>query len=112
MISGYENEEHVTGRTISWVYDCDFEFLNRPEITKIICTGQLRLDFKLRLLWAGVPEEKLVCTESELDAPELLEYNKGEIVYLIHGGDPMEPVYKVYDLIKETAEKRAEEAGK
>lgn len=112
MISGYMIETNVTNRTISWVYDCDFEFLNSPDITKIVCTGELCLDFKLRLLWAGVPEEKLLCVVNEDEAPALLDYNPGEIVYLIHGGDPMEPVYKVYNQIKNEAEKRTKEAGR
>ncbi len=112
IMIAYLTDIRKTGQTISWIYDCDFEFLNKPDITKIVCAGTMGPDFKLRLLLAGVPEEKLVCVESEYDAPALLDYNKGEIVYLIHGGDPMEPVYRVYDIIKKTAKEKAEEAGK
>jgi UDP-N-acetylmuramyl tripeptide synthase len=112
MLAGYTEDSGAEGQTISWIYDCDFEFLNKPDITRIVCSGIIADDFKLRLLLAGVPEEKIICVRDVEEAPKLLEYNKGEIVYLIHGGDPMEPVFKVYDIIKKTAREKAEEAGK
>ncbi len=42
-----------------WMYDCDFEFLNDENIENIIICGPRVKDYRLRLLLAGVPEEKI-----------------------------------------------------
>lgn len=49
-----------TSENTAWIYDTDFEFLNDDSITQIICSGVRRTDYKVRLLLAGVPEEKLL----------------------------------------------------
>lgn len=43
----------------AWLYDTDFEFLNDPDITQVINAGARHWDVYLRLLLAGLPEEKL-----------------------------------------------------
>jgi UDP-N-acetylmuramyl pentapeptide synthase len=91
----------------TWLYDCDFEFLAREGISRIVCTGPRAKDYYLRLLLAGVPEERLRCTLSELDAPELLEYRPGESVCLFYGTDALDLVYKVQAKIVECAEEAA-----
>ena len=45
--------------TISWLYDCDFEFLNDPSIKQIIVGGARALDYRVRLLLAGVDESRI-----------------------------------------------------
>lgn len=40
----------------SWHYEADFEYLNDPQIKKIYCIGNRVLDFKTRLVLAGVDE--------------------------------------------------------
>ena len=72
-----------------------------------MCTGPRAKDYYLRLLLAGVPEERLRCTLSELDAPELLEYRPGESVCLFYGTDALDLVYKVQAKIVECAEEAA-----
>lgn len=57
-----------TSENTAWIYDTDFEFLNDDSITQIICSGVRRTDYKVRLLLAGVPEEKITCVEKESDA--------------------------------------------
>ena len=43
----------------SWMYDTDFEFLNSDDVTCLVCAGPRAYDYKLRLLLAGIPEEKI-----------------------------------------------------
>jgi len=75
----YELPENVT-----WLYDTDFEFLNSPDITRIVVGGKRLEDYRLRLLIAGVPEDKIVCCASEAETVEHLELAAGETVYFLH----------------------------
>jgi len=72
---------------ITWLYDCDFEFLNRDNITRIVAAGPRAKDYRLRLLMAGVPEERIRVSEDELAAPRELELTDGETLCICHGWD-------------------------
>ena len=72
---------------VSWLYDCDFEFLNKPDIRCIVATGPRAMDYRLRLLLAGVPEEKIICVRDEMEAAESLPFVSGDQVYLFYGTD-------------------------
>ena len=106
MMNNLSDDRHWS-ENVAWLYDCDFEFLNRDNITRIVATGPRARDYYLRLLMAGVPEEKLRCTLRELDAPDLLEYKKDASVCLFYGTDAMTLVYKVRSRIKKLAEEAA-----
>ena len=106
MMNCLADQRHWSENT-TWLYDCDFEFLAREGIRRIVCTGPRARDYYLRLLLAGVPEEKLRCTLTELEAPELLEYKPGESVCLFYGTDALDLVYKVQAKIARLAEEAA-----
>jgi len=53
---------------ITWIYDTDFELLNKPNIKRIIVGGVRNKDYKLRLLLAGIDKEKIFTCEKETDA--------------------------------------------
>jgi len=84
-----------------WLYDCDFELLERDDITRIVATGARALDYCLRLQFAGVPEEKLRSTEREIDAPHELAPEPGDSVYIFYGTDAIALAYKVRDKVLE-----------
>lgn len=69
---------------LSWMYDCDFEFLNDDLIERIIIGGKRCRDVKFRLLLAGVPEEKLFICDKEEDVYKYLTYEEGKDIYLLH----------------------------
>ena len=73
-----------SSENMTWIFDCDFEFLNQPDITNIIISGVRCNDYKLRLLMAGVPEEKLMTTSDEVNSPELLKLDGTDAVYILH----------------------------
>ncbi|MGX8699607.1 MAG: MurT ligase domain-containing protein, partial [bacterium] len=101
------NDEKNWSENTSWLYDCDFEFLNRPGITHIICTGPRSGDYKLRLLLAGVPEEKIDCVKDELAAADALWLRPGTRVTMFYGTDSLALVYRVRDKIRRLAEEAA-----
>lgn len=78
LFDAKESSENIT-----WLYDCDFEFLNSNDIDKIIIGGPRAQDFYLRLLIAGVPKQKLVFTEGTIDTVNYLSLNKEKDIYIL-----------------------------
>ena len=83
-----------------WFYDCDFEFLNKDEITRIITTGRRALDYRLRLQFAGIPEEKIRTVERETDALSELALEPGADIYILYGTDAIDLAFQVRDEVK------------
>ena len=67
-----------------WIYDVDFEFLNKDNIKKIIIGGVRNKDYKLRLLLAGIKEEKIVCSLKEEDTYKYLTYKDIDKILILH----------------------------
>ena len=67
---------------MTWLYDNDFELLNDKSVKKIILTGENTLDYKLRLLLAGIDEDKIFISEDYKEADKYLTLDKSDI-YLI-----------------------------
>ena len=94
-----------------WLYDCDFEFLNYDNIKNIVLCGPRRFDHKLRLLLAGVPEEKLSFAEKETDAPSCLKLFENDNIYVLYGTDSIALGKKVGDMVQKLLkEKTGKEA--
>ena len=106
MMSCMTDERHWSENT-SWLYDCDFEFLNTPEITHIIATGPRAIDYKLRLVLAGVDEDKIDCIEDAEKAAESLRFVDGSTVYMFYAADQLDYVFKVREKIKALAKEAA-----
>lgn len=82
---------------MTWIYDADFEFLNDEWITHIIISGVRCEDYKLRLLLAGVPEERITCVEKEIDTPDYLHCTGTDKVYILHELYAAQEALKVRD---------------
>ena len=89
------SDQKKWSENVCWLYDCDFEFFTRGDISRIIVTGPRAKDYYLRLLYAGVPEQSLKCVMREIDAPALLELNTDESVYIFYGTDAIDLAYRV-----------------
>ena len=71
---------------IAWQYDTDLELLNDPSIVQVIEAGPRHWDTYVRLLLAGVPEEKMVHGEDIREAARSLQ------------GEAVDTVVVLYDL--------------
>lgn len=78
----YDRQE--SSENIAWFFDTDFEFLNDPDITQVIVGGLRCHDMHLRLLMAGIPEEKISCCDKDTDAAGFVDFNKADNVYILH----------------------------
>ena len=73
---------------ISWIYDTDFETLNVDSIKKIVVVGDRGLDYRLRMLFAGIPDEKLVHVMKMEDAIKQVDIVPDMNYYVLYGADP------------------------
>ena len=85
----------------SWMYDTDFEFLNSDDVTCLVCAGPRAYDYRLRLLLAGIPDEKIRLEEDEFAALKLLPLRSGDDVYILYGVDGMPLAFRVKAKLKE-----------
>ncbi len=73
-----------TSENMAWIFDVDFEFLNIPSVVQIVCVGKRNQDMHLRLLMAGIPEEKISCVDIEADAAEAVNLQITDKIYLLY----------------------------
>jgi len=69
---------------IGWIYDVDYEFLNREDVVQVVATGPRCYDHKVRLLLAGVPEDRIRCAEDELACVDEIATEKVDSVYILY----------------------------
>ncbi len=67
-----------------WIYDVDYEFMTRDGVEQIIATGPRCYDHKVRLLLAGVPEEKIFCAVDEMAGVDLVKIDMVDSVYILY----------------------------
>lgn len=101
-------DKKESSENITWYYDADFEFLNSENILKLIIGGVRAKDYRLRLLIAGVPDEKIVCVEEEADTPDYLELEHTEKVIILHEVYAIAEAMKIKDRAVEIISRREE----
>ncbi|MDO4459662.1 MAG: MurT ligase domain-containing protein [Clostridia bacterium] len=85
----------------AWLYDTDFENLRDDSIKQILVGGARHEDVHLRLLLAGVPEEKIVHCEDNMQVLESADMDKCDTFVIF---------YDVYTIgLSNNAEKRLTE---
>jgi len=99
-------DETETTENIAWIYDADYEFLNSEDLVQVIPCGVRALDGKLRLLIAGVPEEKITPVSCEAEVAPAIRYSEVDRIFLLYD------VYRHSIAVKVRAEvmKKIEEA--
>lgn len=91
---------------MTWIYDTDFEFLNDESIVRLVVCGVRCFDYRLRLLLAGVPDEKIVCVENTPDAPKQLLLDGTDKIFILHDLTQPEMTATVCDGVVTELERR------
>ena len=91
---------------IGWIYDVDYEFLAKDNVIQVVTTGPRCHDNKVRLLLAGVPEERIVCADEEMAGIDLVDIKNVESVYILYDTS----TYNLSCQMKEKLLKRLEES--
>ena len=92
-------ERHDSSEFVGWIYDADFEFLNTPDIRQIVLAGPRCFDYKLRLLIAGISEDRILCEEDEFKAVDIMNKDIDKL-YLLHDTSTYDLACKVEEKIK------------
>ncbi len=87
--------------TVAWIYDTDYEYLNDAHIRKIVIGGERYLDHRLRLLLAGVPEEKLVYMRDMHETANYVDVTGISKIYVLHDVNSITRGREVRDAVKE-----------
>lgn len=67
----------------AWIYDTDFEILNRDDVKQILIGGYRAQDYLLRLTFAGIPKEKITIREEKQELAELVN-PQVDLVAILH----------------------------
>lgn len=87
--------------TVAWIYDTDYEYLNNEHIHRIVIGGERYLDHRLRLLLAGVPEEKIVYMRNMFETANHVGFEGISKIYVLHDVNSITRGRKVRDAVKE-----------
>lgn len=82
MDDAYDRKKSV--EYVGWIYDVDYEFFADDSIVQVVATGPRCYDHKVRLLLAGVPEERISCAPDEMDGMDLIRTEDTEAVYILY----------------------------
>jgi UDP-N-acetylmuramyl tripeptide synthase len=87
------NDNGADGRDISWIWDADFEKLERQNIGKIYCTGNRAEELAVRLKYAeiNVPVEVI----SDISAATASALQDGTYTVCIPNYTSLEPMHRV-----------------
>lgn len=101
----YDDFDIDGNETITWLYDTDFEFLNQKHINKVVVVSRIASDYKLRLLLAGVKEEKIEIVSSTSSVIPKLNLDKKTDIYVLYEVEQRPVGQKLFDDIVEFIEK-------
>ena len=106
MMMNNLSDAAVWSENTCWLYDCDFEFLNRDNIKNIVVTGPRAKDYYLRLKFAGVDDDRISFVHDEIDSPNALRLYEGEDIYVLYGTDSIDLAEKVAGKVREKIEEK------
>lgn len=89
-----------------WLYDCDFEHLNDDKIKRIIVYGDRRYDYRLRMLLAGIGDDRIECIKNPHDGARSLNYFENDNIYVLYGTDSLALGLSVANEVEEEAMRR------
>ncbi len=107
MMMNNLSDAAVWSENTCWLYDCDFEFLNKDNIRNIVVTGPRAKDYYLRLKFAGIEDERISFVHDETDAPGALRLYPGEDIYILYGTDSIDLADQVAEKVREQIREKA-----
>ncbi len=90
-----------SSENIAWLYDADFEFLNNDNTMQVIVAGVRAADFRVRLLIAGVPDERIILLPDDSTIHEVIDVDVVDSVFVLFDVITVAYPDKVRDRLKE-----------
>lgn len=85
---------------ITWQYETDYELLNDDSIKQILVAGPRYLDSKVRLLIAGIPENKIIARRDEMTFVDNLNLEGIDKVFILHDLYSLEETAKIKEKVE------------
>lgn len=85
-------------KDLSWMYDVNFELLRDQQIDRIVCMGAFAYDIAVRLKYANIDLDKVVCFEDSSDMLSIIEENTVGDAYLVF---PFDMEHRFQAMMKE-----------
>ena len=87
---------YISCENMAWLYDADFEYLNLPAVKQIFCMGHHNLEYKSRMLFAGIDADKIELLEpsNTLDIK-----TSTDTVIILHGTKNIATANKFKDIL-------------
>jgi hypothetical protein len=102
VIIGFDNvSRRYALNDLSWMYDIDFNKLNKKDIDKIYCIGRFRYDIAVCLKYNNIPDNKVVIVDDykRVLPNKVYNHSKGNI-YVVVFLDMMAPVKKALSEVR------------
>lgn len=97
----HEKPSHGSLELMSYIYEVDYEFLDKPNIERIIVGGKECLDNNVRLLMSGVSKDKIFLLEDETRTNEFIDYERVEKIVILHDLYSVNIAKKIIENIEE-----------
>lgn len=97
-------DAHNAGKSsepFMYIYDTDFEFLAKDDVINVVAVGVRSQDLCLRMMMAGLPEEKLKHVKTVPEVPDELLLKPGTGVYILYDNYEVAKNFQARELIKE-----------
>ena len=86
-----------TMETITWLFDNNFELLNKLNLRKIIITGPRSIDYKFRIEFAGIDEKLIEIAPTYKDIHKLYDYDTDDDLYVLYDLDWISEGKEIFD---------------
>lgn len=107
-------DAHNAGKSsepFMYIYDTDFEFLAKDNVLNVVSVGMRSQDLSLRMLMAGLPEDRLKNVRTVDEVPDKLLLKPGVDVYILYDNYEVDKNFRTRDLIKAKLLARSSEGG-
>lgn len=111
LVNNCIGDTHHWSENTCWLYDCDFEFLADDSVKNVIVYGDRGLDLKLRLLLAGLPENRITYVERPEDVPAAVRFVPNDNVFVLYGTDSFDLGMTTGEKVRALARARAGTGG-
>lgn len=85
LLMNEASDHGKASENIAFIYDTDFEYLNRPNIKQVLFGGMRYLDFIARYKLAGIADECVLGAPTEMLAASLVDFDKVDTVFILYG---------------------------
>ncbi len=95
--------------TVTWIYETDFFFLNKPNIKRIIVGDYLADDYKSAMLLNGIDEEKIYIAKDDDDTVNYVTFDGIDRIMVLFDVENITGSLRVRDKIVEKLEGEKDE---